>query len=373
MATASATLTVVMPNYNHAHFLPEALRAILTQSRRPDQVIVVDDASADDSVRILEQLAASEPILKVIKHDQNRGVARSVMRGLEEATGDYVYCSAADDRVLPGLFEKCMNALALFPQSAVCTSVPAVIRHSGDTSEHDFKVSPHVCYWSPSQYGAVVAKTGLWMPSHTAIMKKKSLLEVGGLLDELKWHCDWFALSVMTLREGMCYVPETLALFRLSETGYFATSRMPDELAVLRRILDLLESPGFADIAPAIIRSGMITRQLISVLPWDDASRRELEDVLRKEMPALITADVDSQRDVARRWTGQLRRLVPDWTKPALRRLFKRYPRPLPHECYEPACSASVKIAGAIDTEGSSDYGGGRGDPRRIVGPRRHV
>jgi hypothetical protein len=343
MGAAAATLTVVMPNYNHAHFLPDALRAILGQSRRPDQVIVVDDASTDDSVPVLEQIAASDPVVKVIKNDRNRGVARSVMRGLEEATGDYVYFSAADDRVLPGLFERCMNALSLFPYAAVCTSVPAVLHSSGATSEHDFKVSPHVCYWSPSQYQAVVSKTGLWMPSHTAIMKKKSLLEAGGLLEDLKWHCDWFALSVMTLREGMCYVPETLALFRLSETGYFATSRMPEELAVLRRVLDLLESPGYADVAPAIITSGMITRQLISVLPWNEASRRELEIVLREKMPALIAADVGSQRDAARRWTRQLRRLVPDWTKPALRPLYKRYPRPLPHECFEPACSASVR------------------------------
>jgi glycosyltransferase involved in cell wall biosynthesis len=343
MATPHATLSVVMPNYNHAHFLPEALGAILAQSRRPDQVIVVDDASADGSVSILEQFAATDPLVKVIKNDRNRGVARSVMRGLEHATGDYVYFSAADDRVLPGLFEKCMNALSLFPHSAVCTSVPAALLPSGATSEHDFQVSPHVCYWSPSQYQAVVAKTGIWMPSHTAIMKRKSLLAAGGLLEELKWHCDWFALSVMTLLEGMCYVPETLALFRLSETGYFATSRVPEELVVLRRILGLLESPGYADVASAIIKSGMISRQLLNVLPWDDASRRELDDALRKEMPALIEANTDS-RDAGWKWARQLGRLVPDRTKPALRRLYNRYPRPLPHECFEPACSASVRL-----------------------------
>src|SRR5207245_2608164 len=60
--SGSATLSVLMPNFDHARFLPESLGAILEQSYPPCEVIVIDDGSTDDSVEVLEKIAARHPL-----------------------------------------------------------------------------------------------------------------------------------------------------------------------------------------------------------------------------------------------------------------------------------------------------------------------
>ena len=49
------TLSIVVPNYNHGHYLPECLDSILSQSWPPDELIVIDEASTDNSVAVIER------------------------------------------------------------------------------------------------------------------------------------------------------------------------------------------------------------------------------------------------------------------------------------------------------------------------------
>ena len=92
-------------NYNHAKLIGRALQALTAQERPPDEIIVVDDASADDSVRVIEEFAAKAPALRLLRNTHNLGAIATLQRGLRAAQGTYVYFGAADDFVLPGFFE----------------------------------------------------------------------------------------------------------------------------------------------------------------------------------------------------------------------------------------------------------------------------
>src|ERR1044071_8971404 len=98
-------LSVLMPNFNHGRFLPEALDAILGQSYQPFEVIVIDDASTDNSVEILERFAARHSCIRLVRNEQNMGVMHNVNHLLNLASGDYLLFAAADDVILPGFFE----------------------------------------------------------------------------------------------------------------------------------------------------------------------------------------------------------------------------------------------------------------------------
>ena len=91
------TLSVVVPNYNHARYLKAALDAHLEQTEAPCEVIVVDDASTDDSRAIVEDVAARNPRVRLIRVARNGGVNAAMNLGLREAGGDFVCFSAADD------------------------------------------------------------------------------------------------------------------------------------------------------------------------------------------------------------------------------------------------------------------------------------
>lgn len=77
----NARLSVVVPNYNHAQYLPEALNAILNQSCRPMEVIVIDDCSTDNSVEVIEAFIRMDPIIRLYRNERNRGVNFSMNRG----------------------------------------------------------------------------------------------------------------------------------------------------------------------------------------------------------------------------------------------------------------------------------------------------
>ena len=119
---ARPRMSVVIPHYNHAHLLSEALAAISRQTRRPFEVVVVDDGSTDDSVMRLQALTASMPWLRIHRHPENRGVNAACNTGLELVSGDFVLFSAADDCLSATMVEHAFAAAAAFPLTGVIFS-----------------------------------------------------------------------------------------------------------------------------------------------------------------------------------------------------------------------------------------------------------
>lgn len=109
------TVGVFMPNRNHAGLLPRAMDAIRRQTCPADQWIVVDDASTDDSVRILRDYAAAHGRPETLFHTRNLGVIPTFAEVLPRFKVDYLYPAAADDYALPHFFEKALEAASAHP------------------------------------------------------------------------------------------------------------------------------------------------------------------------------------------------------------------------------------------------------------------
>ena len=95
-------VSVIIPVYNSARYLPEALASVLMQKDIPEiEVVCIDDGSTDDSAEILEFWGKRDPRLHVIRQkNQGAGVARNV--GLDVAKGEYIFFLDADDRLSSG-------------------------------------------------------------------------------------------------------------------------------------------------------------------------------------------------------------------------------------------------------------------------------
>ena len=87
-------ISVVLPVYNRASYVGEAIESVLGQTRPPDELIVVDDGSTDDSVAVVERWA--RPSLRVVRQE-NRGIGGARNSGLREVTGDLVAFIDSDD------------------------------------------------------------------------------------------------------------------------------------------------------------------------------------------------------------------------------------------------------------------------------------
>jgi glycosyltransferase involved in cell wall biosynthesis len=253
-------VSILLCNYNDVRYLPESLGAICRQTLPPDEVIVLDDGSTDDSVDVIERVASDYPFVLLLRNPQNRGLLYSIRRALDRATGDYVVWAAADDRLLPVFLEKSLTALARYPGAGVCFSrlgtfddaTGAVREYLGDAATgpaFDLGAAPH--FLSPDDLRTRLARSYLWMSGNTVLARRDALLAAGGFRPELRWHADWFAYYVVALRHGACVVPETLALMRERAQTYSRVGmREPiAQRAVLRAISAALHEPGHRDVA----------------------------------------------------------------------------------------------------------------------------
>src|SRR5204863_7583143 len=92
-------IVVVIPLYNHAAYIGDAIRSILAQTRAVDKIVIVDDGSTDDSAEIVRAFA--EPRIELYTQP-NAGAHAALNRGIEKAVGcDYVAILNSDDVFAP--------------------------------------------------------------------------------------------------------------------------------------------------------------------------------------------------------------------------------------------------------------------------------
>jgi glycosyltransferase involved in cell wall biosynthesis len=101
-------MSVIVPVYNTAPWLPRCLESLAGQTYRNLEIICVDDGSTDGSAAILDEYAARDARIKVI-HQENAGVSAARNRGLEAATGEYVTFVDGDDWIEEDAYEMMMR------------------------------------------------------------------------------------------------------------------------------------------------------------------------------------------------------------------------------------------------------------------------
>ncbi|MBI4320423.1 MAG: glycosyltransferase [Chloroflexi bacterium] len=223
---ADHSLSVVMPNYNHARFLPVSLGAIVSQSFPIKEVIVLDDASTDNSIGVLQEFAKSRPVVSIMQNEKNLGVVSSMNKLLSLASGDHVHFAAADDMVLPGFFEKSMELLKRFPEAGLCSTMGRIIDEAGEViGVLGNPTGLTRGYLRPDEVLENLLRTGTWIHGNSVIFRRRATTEAGGFIPELGSSTDWFMHQVLGLRHGLCFVPEELVCWRLMGTGFHMTSR----------------------------------------------------------------------------------------------------------------------------------------------------
>src|SRR5579863_3120447 len=252
-------LGVLILNFNHAHYIQEALDALLSQSRLPDQVVVIDDCSTDNSVEVISKYLNNRKVrVHLLRNDKNLGVTRSQTLGLAQIDADYVYILGADDKPLPGFLSKSLDMLEKYPKAGLSCTRPAFMdeRSKVDLCLDRYRYPKESCYVEPEVCVQDLAVNGFWLTGHTCIFHMDFLRQAGGFPEELEWMCDWFTSHVLAYRHGICFVPEPLACWRAMPDSYSATNaRDPVRTAkCLWRLVQLIKEPQFADVREGFIQ-----------------------------------------------------------------------------------------------------------------------
>jgi glycosyltransferase involved in cell wall biosynthesis len=109
-------ISIVMCTYNGARYVTEQLRSFQAQTRPPDEVLVLDDVSTDNTLALVRHFAADCNFeVKVLQNEKNLGYASNFARALELATGDIIFFSDQDDVWLPTKIEEFLKSFAARP------------------------------------------------------------------------------------------------------------------------------------------------------------------------------------------------------------------------------------------------------------------
>ncbi|MFV1967998.1 MAG: glycosyltransferase family 2 protein [Pirellulaceae bacterium] len=249
------TLSVAMPNYNHAKYLPQAIEGILQQTRPPDEFLILDDASTDNSVDVIQSYADQHSCIRFVKNDQNQGVIAAHERLYRMSTGDYLYSAAADDDRLPEFFETAMEMVQRYPQAGLVFGDMRMVDGQGnDLGRIAASRWNESLYASPERYLREFLEVEPAGQAATAatIFKRSAFEEVGWCRPELGSFADTLATRAVALKCGVCYVPETFCVWRrLPESHSHATSRRAHEaIDMIARAAVLMRSSEFRDRFP---------------------------------------------------------------------------------------------------------------------------
>lgn len=164
-------VSIVIPCYNHAHFLPEAIESALSQSWPHCHIVVVDDGSTDDSAEVTQRYAGV-----TLLRQRNRGLAAARNAGLHASDADIVIFLDADDRLWPDAARIAVEVFTAHPLAAMVFGHCRVVNALGVPRRTNL-VRVRACY-----YEELLRDNSIWTPAMAAF--RRSVLDIVGVFDE---------------------------------------------------------------------------------------------------------------------------------------------------------------------------------------------
>jgi len=271
MSEASARrprMSIVIPNYNHAHTMSEAIAAISRQTVLPFEVVVVDDGSTDDSVARLQALAADRPWLRLHRHAENRGVNDACNTGLGIVSGDFVLFSAADDCLSPEVVERAGAAASAFPQTGIVFSDQAEMSADG-TAKRVMRLDlPQTLrYFSVDEFIRLMQRHFFFLQVSSVWFNVGLLRDLGGFHPDVKWHGDLLAAYAAAFDRGAAYASGAVSYVRISPESYGAAgSRSDAQWEVLHAWLATVRQPGWERRRAALVAAAVLPEYSLRAL-----------------------------------------------------------------------------------------------------------
>jgi glycosyltransferase involved in cell wall biosynthesis len=235
-------VSVVIPTYNCAHFLGEAIQSVLDQTFQDFEIIVIDDGSTDNT----PEVASAFPVRYL--HQENQGVSATNNRGIELSRGEYILSLDSDDVLLKDALEKGVEVLDRHPEVGFSYGQAYMMDENG----HIFRVRK-----SSFLEGSAIVDSKEQVrellffnriTTSTVMMRRHCLDEVGGFHEELTNFEDHHLFIRLAKRYPVAYIAEPLVKYRVHPSQlHKSVNPKVAERAFLLMLQEVFEDP---DLAP---------------------------------------------------------------------------------------------------------------------------
>jgi glycosyltransferase involved in cell wall biosynthesis len=245
-------VSVVIPVYNGARYIKEAIESVLNQTYKDYEIIIVDDGSTDNTKQVLDEyllskgfnidnkenqcfysLTANPYTLIRYMYQENKGPGAARNRGIKEAKGEYIAFLDSDDLWLPEKLKKSINFIETYNFDWICTASHRILGNDGQRKENLRRRISDV-FLDSSKKKINLFKNGLFffssVPIYTgALLLKRRCFVVAGLFCEYykvgeDWDM-WLRFEEHNLRGG--YLDELLFIHRLNKNSIMRSKRYP--------------------------------------------------------------------------------------------------------------------------------------------------
>lgn len=212
---------VIVPCYNYGRFLRECVRSALTQEGVAVRVLIIDDASQDDSEQVGRELAAQDSRVEYRRHAVNRGHIATYNEGIDWASGDYTLLLSADDVLTPGALSRAAGLLDAHPQvgltygRAITTAAPSPLDFT-PPAEYTRDVKPGA-EWLAERCAGVNQP----VLTPTAVVRTALQKRIGGYRKELPHTGDIEMWMRFAAHAAVGFVDADQAYYRAHESNMF--------------------------------------------------------------------------------------------------------------------------------------------------------
>lgn len=235
----SELVSIVMATYNGEKYLRQQMDSILEQTYQQFELIVVDDASEDGTLSILNQYAALDERIQIYPAEKNLGLVANFERGLKLAKGDFIALSDQDDIFRKDKIERLLNTLKHHPDRDLVVSDLSLI----DEENNEIALSMRRYQGLKPRQGKPFRQLlHSNFATGCAMMFRRRLLELAiPFPPDCVVHDWWLAVIASSFRcGGICLVEEPLTAYRQHRTNVLG-ARAADKVSV-RKVIDAIKA-----------------------------------------------------------------------------------------------------------------------------------
>jgi len=238
MTSGRPTISAIIPLFNGAAFIEDALNSVFAQTLPPDEIIVVDDGSADDGAALVERLSAARDVTLIRKENGGQSSARNL--GIARATGDLIALLDQDDMWYPHHLEEMVKPFCgrhFPPLGWVYSNLDEVDRQGRMVARCTLRFASDVQHPKRDLIGCL--STDMFILPSASLISRDAILAVGGFDEALSGYED-DDLFVRLFRAGYdnIYIKEALTRWRIFDGSASFTRRMArSRVAYLKKLI----------------------------------------------------------------------------------------------------------------------------------------
>jgi glycosyltransferase involved in cell wall biosynthesis len=300
------SVSVVIPAFNRAQTVGEAVASAVAQTRQAREIIVVDDASTDDTAEVAREAGA-----RVIRLERNSGCSSARNAGIHAAQGNAIAWLDSDDFWEPNHIEVVAGLLDQYPEAAVASSAVRLVGKRSGVWMGRIPEGP------PSNVFRKAFYDWLSVPTST-IIRRDPLIEVGGWSESARYASDFYLWMQLARRNLFVCTYEVTANWRW-HNDQLSSSQEKQWLArygFRSQMLEQLYADGDTAMADELAELFRTIWANDLQWAWDEGRTDWL-----KQLVKLAAVVPDAPEDVRRRWL--IRSRIPSRVRPALHELSR--------------------------------------------------